>query len=292
MQKEDLESLLKNGCFELFKQNIDQKDTEFTDEQIEDILYRNSIEINNEDKKLLPKKTINDYYLSGFKFQSSTFQSVNNEEQNLEQQQNLSNYWDNLLYEDWIQMKRKEEETLGKGKRNKKQLKPTALKEDSSEQNHNSDSSFEVKSNKEEIQNSALTEGEIVKQAKVQQKVQPKYLERAHKKLLKNQESNKSVIEYFSKEIFPEANAKELNNLEFSDAFIQAQNIIHHFNEIHRIGLLSFMLTYGVYFDSAEQFWDNLCKIYNGTFSQNSTPNLSAFKSYLKEFYSILISYK
>ena len=33
-------------------------------------------------------------------------------------------------------MKRKEEETLGKGKRNKKQLKPTALKDDSSDQSY------------------------------------------------------------------------------------------------------------------------------------------------------------
>lgn len=93
MSKNDLDSVLRCGAFELFKNSLEEKlEEEFSDEQIEDFLSRgggaSSLSGNeqtqlstttgtnnntNNKHGLSTKKNVNDYYLSGFKFQSLTF---------------------------------------------------------------------------------------------------------------------------------------------------------------------------------------------------------------------------
>ena len=119
LNKEDLESVLRNGSFELFNKNIDEKDEEeFTDEQIDELLLRNNIKVT---KSKNVKKTINDYYLSGFKFQSMTIQNYEENTENANNSEKLK-FWENLLSNEAEKLRNHEETELGKGKRLKKLL--------------------------------------------------------------------------------------------------------------------------------------------------------------------------
>lgn len=47
MTKEDFETILKTGTLELFNKNLEEKDQEFTDEQLDVLLSRNVDSIQN-----------------------------------------------------------------------------------------------------------------------------------------------------------------------------------------------------------------------------------------------------
>lgn len=132
--KDDLEAMLKNGTIHLFNKNLEEKETEFTDDQIEALINRDmGGETNMEMEKggeiskgkLFVRKDLNDYYLSGFKFQSLSFQSYND---NIEKDKDLeekNKYWDSLLGTEAHVFHEQEYNELGKGKRIRKMLNNT-----------------------------------------------------------------------------------------------------------------------------------------------------------------------
>lgn len=66
------------------------------------------------------KNDINDYYLSGFKFTSLNFEQVDNRKDDLnekEDQYKIAKYWDTLLEKTVEELKKKEDDEMGKGKR-------------------------------------------------------------------------------------------------------------------------------------------------------------------------------
>lgn len=129
--KDDLETMLKSGTIHLFNKNLEEKETEFTDEQIEALINRDDPEkkgdLNKENEmpksKLFVRKDLNDYYLSGFKFQSLCFQSYNEEEKDNEEKNNK--YWENILSDEAHIFQEQEYNELGKGKRVKKLITNT-----------------------------------------------------------------------------------------------------------------------------------------------------------------------
>lgn len=81
-----------------------------------------SVNSNIENVKLV-KNDINDYYLSGFKFTSLNFEQVDNRKEDpdlKENQYKLAKYWDTLLEKTVEEMRKKEDDEMGKGKRQKK----------------------------------------------------------------------------------------------------------------------------------------------------------------------------
>lgn len=132
--KDDLETMLKNGSIHLFNKNLEEKETEFTDDQIEALINRDSdgeknMEMEKEGEitknKLFVRKDLNDYYLSGFKFQSLSFQSFNGSNEQEKNQEEKNKYWESLLNEEAHQFQEQEYNELGKGKRVRKLLTNT-----------------------------------------------------------------------------------------------------------------------------------------------------------------------
>ena len=132
--KDDLETMLKNGSIHLFNKNLDEKETEFTDDQIEALINRDSdgeknMEMEKEGEitknKLFVRKDLNDYYLSGFKFQSLSFQSFNGSNEQEKNQEEKNKYWESLLNEEAHLFQEQEYNELGKGKRVRKLLTNT-----------------------------------------------------------------------------------------------------------------------------------------------------------------------
>lgn len=130
--KDDLETMLKNGTIHLFNKNLEEKEAEFTEEQIEALLNREADNEKNNEKnkegevsksKMFVRKDLNDYYLSGFKFQSLCFQSYNEEEKESEEKNNK--YWENVLSDEAHLFQEQEYNELGKGKRVKKLITNT-----------------------------------------------------------------------------------------------------------------------------------------------------------------------
>ena len=81
--KEDFETILKNGTYEMFNKNLEEKDQEFTDDQIEALLSREGggdVQGGDLENVQLRKSDLNDYYLSGFKFNSYNFETVDERE--------------------------------------------------------------------------------------------------------------------------------------------------------------------------------------------------------------------
>lgn len=127
--KDDLEAMLKSGSIHLFNKNLDEKETEFTDDQIEALINRDQegdthIEMEKEGdvekSKLFVRKDLNDYYLSGFKFQSLSFQSFNGSTENEKDREEKNKYWESLLNEEAHLYQEQEYNELGKGKRVRK----------------------------------------------------------------------------------------------------------------------------------------------------------------------------
>ena len=132
--KDDLDAMLKNGTIHLFNKNLEEKETEFTDEQIEALVNRDGDEEKNMEMekdgeiakgKLFVRKDLNDYYLSGFKFQSLSFQSYNDNTENEKDREEKSKYWESLLNTEAHQYQEHEYSELGKGKRVRKLLNNT-----------------------------------------------------------------------------------------------------------------------------------------------------------------------
>ena len=127
--------MLKSGTIHLFNKNLEEKETEFTDEQIEALLNRDhegeekNMEMEKEGEitkgKLFVRKDLNDYYLSGFKFQSLSFQSYNDNAEKQKDIEDKNKYWEGLLSTDAQVFQEHEYNELGKGKRVRKLLTNT-----------------------------------------------------------------------------------------------------------------------------------------------------------------------
>ena len=134
--------MLKNGSINLFNKNLEEKEAEFTEEQIDALLDRDSIgnmnsELEKEGEstkknKLFVRNDLNDYYLSGFKFQSLSFQSYNDHGENEMEIEEKNKYWDTILGKDALLFQEQEHNELGKGKRIRKTVS-NKLNEDSSD---------------------------------------------------------------------------------------------------------------------------------------------------------------
>lgn len=119
--KDDLETMLKSGSINLFNKNMEEKEKEFTDEQIDALINRDRIVDKNEDMevkgKLFAKNDLNDFYLSGFKFQSLSFQSYNDQNEKENNVEEKNKYWETLLGSEALIFQEHENNEFGKGKR-------------------------------------------------------------------------------------------------------------------------------------------------------------------------------
>ena len=149
--------MLKSGSINLFNKNMEEKEKEFTDEQIDALINRDRIVDKNEDMevkgKLFARNDLNDFYLSGFKFQSLSFQSYNDhseKENNLEEK---NKYWETLLGNEAVVFQEHKNNEFGKGKRVRRAMQNKIMNE------HESDGNIillfiEIKKNKMNILNS------------------------------------------------------------------------------------------------------------------------------------------
>ena len=67
----------------MFNKNLEEKDQEFTDDQIEALLSREGggdVQGGDLENVQLRKSDLNDYYLSGFKFNSYNFETIDERE--------------------------------------------------------------------------------------------------------------------------------------------------------------------------------------------------------------------
>ena len=138
--KDDFENIFKNGTYEMFNKNLEEKDQEFTDAQIDALLSRtgNVGELsgeNIENVTLRKNNDINDYYLSGFKFTQMNFETVGQQPKK-ELDHTEDKYWTTLLDEEAMLLKVVQSTELGKGKRAKKLLSAT-LQDEALFQQHN-----------------------------------------------------------------------------------------------------------------------------------------------------------
>ncbi len=135
--KDDLDTMLKSGSINLFNKNMEEKEKEFTDEQIDALINRDSIVDKTEDMevkgKLFAKNDLNDFYLSGFKFQSLTFQSYNDQGESQGDVEEKTKYWETLLGNDALIFQEQENNEFGKGKRLRRAMQNKILNEHDTE---------------------------------------------------------------------------------------------------------------------------------------------------------------
>ena len=138
--KDDLETMLKSGSINLFNKNMEEKEKEFTDEQIDALIDRDRIVDKNEDMevkgKLFARNDLNDFYLSGFKFQSLSFQSYNDQSEKENNVEEKNKYWETLLGSEALVFQEHENNEFGKGKRVRRAMQNKITNE------HESDGKF------------------------------------------------------------------------------------------------------------------------------------------------------
>jgi chromodomain-helicase-DNA-binding protein 3 len=90
--KDDFSQIFKNSTWELFNKNLEEKDQEFTEDQISALLCRgdgvaeSSNDPNVAERLNIVKNDLNDYYLSGFKFTSLNFETVEPQGEELDEE--------------------------------------------------------------------------------------------------------------------------------------------------------------------------------------------------------------
>ncbi|KAL4501101.1 hypothetical protein ABPG73_013839 [Tetrahymena malaccensis] len=302
--KEDFETILKNGTYEMFNKNLEEKDQEFTDEQIDALISREGdmIKGNDVENVSLRKSDLNDYYLSGFKFNSYNFETVDerqkrNDEE--EKQKDQKKYWETLLDDQAKQLQSQQASELGKGKRVRKMINST-LQDD---HNRTSDSYSEFDGEGEKDKTVSESDGgadEVVENfAKKQNSKNTNagasnannyFQEDQQNKGLvhKNKKTTDKILKYFDEEIYSKSHMKFANMTDI-DRF---QFVLNGFNEFHRMEFLSFILEFGMDFNTIDQFWLELQKNRPETFKKDHKPTYMDFKKYLKEFYAALLFYK
>lgn len=104
----------------------------------------------------------------------------------------------------------------------------------------------------------------------------------------KSKKNTAKILRYFDEEIYAKSLMKSANMNE-TDRF---KFVLNGFNEHHRVEFLSFILEFGMDFNSIDQFWSELLKNRSETFKKDHKPSNNDFKRYLKEFYSALLFFK
>ncbi|CAD8047864.1 unnamed protein product [Paramecium primaurelia] len=266
--KDDFQSIFKESTWELFNKNLEEKDQEFTDEQL-NILLQRDIELQSDQQYVnLKKNDINDYYLSGFKFTSFNLEQVEKEGEESHQNVNLDKYWETFLDEEAKGFAEKEQDEFGKGKRLKKQNMPN-YHEDyhqfSSSQYSPSDQSQGTGSEQENDEN------------KKDQKVVSERMQKLIDKDLQ-------IMRFFQQTV--------LEHSELAQLSVENDIVIYGFTAYHRIEFLDFVLSFGMDFDSIDQFYQVLQREKPQCFSAEYKPSNEEFKKYVKEFYSLLLDYE
>ncbi|KRX09098.1 Zinc finger, FYVE/PHD-type [Pseudocohnilembus persalinus] len=310
--KDDFESILQQGSYEMFNKNLEQKDKDFTDEQIDVLLARDDVKGDKQmDNVQLTKNDINDYYLSGFKFTSLNFETVTDKQQeneniNVEQKQK---YWETLLDDEANQLMEKQNETLGKGKRVRRQLQQTTIDDSRS---LSPGSNYSEDKEKKEIENSSDEElqGLVQEKALVKNMLKEKkdkkirdrekesrpskenketkevqlQIQRQKQKTLK---ITQKLMNYFQEEVFYnsqviDASLKDKDKLRY---------VLHGFDHNHRLQFLTFVMQFGTEFDNLQEFFNELCRQRPEYFNQNDKipPSFNDFRNYLKEFYAAIL---
>lgn len=78
----------------MFNKNLEEQENEFNDQQIDLLLSRETVNINcdNIENVQLVKSDINDYYLSGFKLTSLSFENFDTRKNEVTNK-DINNYW-------------------------------------------------------------------------------------------------------------------------------------------------------------------------------------------------------